>query len=311
MRLLLSVLTFLAFAACERSSPFSTDSKDELRIVSLSPAISRTLVDFDLGDRIVGRTPFCASLDQSIPVVGSLLDLDYERLLKLDPTHVLVQPSLAQGIEPRLRELAASNGWTIGEFKSLNTIDDVEAMILALPALLFADGTPARRDAAARAADLVTQIANALTPAGDDAWKGTTLLVAGIDPVFVFGRETYLSDVLAALGGTNAAHVTGWAELSLEDIVRLDPEAIILVRETAAHAASSEPRPQGSGERDDAPALAAALGPLAELPIRAVNDGRVAVLAHADANLPSSGVVGVAGALREILISLEQVEVER
>lgn len=280
----------LLSSACERSASDAVDSDGELRIVSLSPAISRTLVDFDLEDSIVGRTPFCASIDPAIPVVGSLLDVDYERLIKLEPTHVLVQPSLATGVEPRLRELAASNGWALGEFPGLNTIDDVEEMILALPALLYPGDTEARQRTAARAAQITTNIANALKPAGEDAWKGPTLLVAGIDPVFVFGTGTYLHDVLTALGGTNVAHVEGWAELSLEDVIRLDPGAIILVRELPV---------TNGGVKN-------ALGPLAGLPVRAVEDDRLAVLAHPDANLPSSGVIGVTEALRDVLLELNQ-----
>jgi len=265
-------------------------SEADLRVVSLSPAISRTLVDFGLDDRIVGRTQFCASLDQSIPVVGSLLDLDYERLLKLQPTHVLVQPSLAQGVEPRLREMARSNGWIIGAFPALNTVEDVEAMILKLPELLFVDGCEARNRAAARAAELTSDIARALRPAGEDAFKGSVLLVAGVDPLFVFGAETYLSDILVSLGGSNAAHVSGWAELSFEDVIRLDPEAIVFVRDTPV-------------VKDD---VGLALGPLAELPIRAVKEHRLAALVHADANLPSSGVIGVADALRDVLVSFRE-----
>src|SRR5436190_23420947 len=44
-----------------------------VRLVSLSPAITRTLVDFHLESNIVGRTPHCYSVDKSIPVVGDLV----------------------------------------------------------------------------------------------------------------------------------------------------------------------------------------------------------------------------------------------
>jgi len=279
----------LTMTSCERPSARSAANADDdtLRIVSLSPAISRTLVDFELDERIVGRTQFCASIDPSVPVVGSLLDLDYERVLKLRPTHVLVQPSLAQGVDPRLRELAESHGWVIGEFPGLNDIDDVDAMILKLPELLFADTSDARRDAAARAAEISTNIAAALRPDLQSPWHGGTLLVASVDPVLVFGTQTYLGDVLTALGGVNAAGSPGWSELSLEDIVRLDPEAIVLVRERAV-------------EGD----VRSAAGPLASLPIRAVREDRIAALVHPDVNLPSSGVIGVAHALREVLNEL-------
>lgn len=299
--IMLAVLCVLV--ACEpgrkTTNTPGSGTLEDVRIVSLSPAISRTLIDFGFEDRIVGRTPFCASLDQSIPVVGSLLDLDYERLLQLNPTHVLVQPSLAKGVEPKLRDLATRHGWILGEFPGLNTIDDVEAMILQLPGLICGGlDDDVRNKASSKAAELSVLIADALTPVGPEAWHGTTLLVESVDPVLVFGNETYLSDLLTALGGDNAAHVNGWAELSLEDVTRLDPEAIILVRE----------KPIAG---DDALREA---GPLAGLSIRAVRDGRIAALVHPDVNLPSSGVIGVASALRDVLMELgyaRPAEVER
>ena len=85
-RLLVAAIHALALAsallaACGRENASgqsgSNAKPDELRIVSLSPAISRTLIDFGLQDRIVGRTPHCASIDPSIPVVGDLINIDY------------------------------------------------------------------------------------------------------------------------------------------------------------------------------------------------------------------------------------------
>ncbi|TVQ52166.1 MAG: hypothetical protein EA377_10930, partial [Phycisphaerales bacterium] len=59
LTLLLGILsTFLLLSGCaERSEPEErTSDASERRIVSFSPAISRTLVDFGLTDEIVGRT---------------------------------------------------------------------------------------------------------------------------------------------------------------------------------------------------------------------------------------------------------------
>jgi ABC-type Fe3+-hydroxamate transport system substrate-binding protein len=110
--------------------------------------------------------------------------------------------------------------------------------------------------------------------------------------VWVFGQGTYLHDILAAMGGTNAVSAQGWAQLSLEDVVRLDPEAIIIVRDSAA--------------RDGDPLEAA--GPLRKLETTARRRGRIAVLWHPDAKLPSSGVVGVAKEMRRVLETLAETD---
>ena len=109
--------------------PTGPECIDELRLVSMSPALSRTLVDFGLARRIVGRSPFCDFLDDAVPIVGDLRNINYERLIELAPTHVLVQAEP----EEKLLALAAERGWRIGRWGTIDTIDDIERTVRELP----------------------------------------------------------------------------------------------------------------------------------------------------------------------------------
>ena len=120
-------------------------------------------------------------------------------------------------------------------------------------------------------------------------FRGPTLLLADVDPPMVFGRDTYLHDLLIAFGGTNASDARGWALLSIEDVLKIDPQAMIIVRDR--------------GPTDVDPIEAA--GPLGMLDTAARRDGRIIVLHHPDAMLPSSGLIGVAGSLRDALTTLQ------
>jgi ABC-type Fe3+-hydroxamate transport system substrate-binding protein len=163
-------------------------------------------------------------------------------------------------------------------------------MIRAIPATLFAADDPRRAEATGRAARLLNEIASALTTGGGPSWSGSTMIVAATDPLLVVGRRTYLHDILVAMGASNAVDASGWVELSLEDVLRLDPEAIIVVREQAA------------------PGLdpVEAAGALGRLDTRARRAGRIELLQHPDANLPSSGVIGVAAQMRRALRRLAE-----
>lgn len=279
-------------SGCERApepDPGSPAASQATRIVSLSPAISRTLVDFGLQDQVVGRSAYCASLDEAIPIVGDLYDVDFERLIRLNPTHVLIQPSASTGLDPALERLAARHGWQLGVW-SINTIDQIEQLVGELPGTLYGPQDPRQAEAARHAAGLLNGIAQGLAPYGDPVFSGRTLLVSGTDPVLAFGRQTYLGDILVALGGENATTATGWAELSLEEVIRMDPEAIIIVRDGGPQTETLDP-------------LEAA-GPLGMVETTARREGRVAVLRHPDALLPSSGVIGLAGEMKRLLGNL-------
>jgi ABC-type Fe3+-hydroxamate transport system substrate-binding protein len=64
-----------------------------MRIVSLVPSITELLCDLDLSDQLVGRTGFCVhpwETVRTIPKVGGTKDLKFDRIRKLEPTHVVV-----------------------------------------------------------------------------------------------------------------------------------------------------------------------------------------------------------------------------
>lgn len=267
-------------AACERTGPPAAPAAGP-RIVSLSPAITRTLVDLGLGGHIAGRSRYCASVDPEVPIAGDLYDVDYETLIRLEPTHLLIQPPSARGAQPRLLELAAERGWSVAMWK-IDTIQDVRALIAELPGAVFGADDPRRAEASRRSEALLGDLDASLSPAAPGAWRGTTMLLAGTDPPLAFGKRTYLDDILTALGGANAVDATGWAELSIEDVIRIDPGAIVVVT-----------------DRERGPS------PLGGLDIRAAREGRIAVLLHPDANLPGSGLRGVAAELRHILESFQ------
>src|SRR6185503_20277445 len=144
LRAIFTIVILCQLAACSRGKPPSSATApasgsdaaaiattSELRIVSLSPAITRTLIDFSVHRSIVGRTPHCESIDPAVPIVGDLFNLDYERLIAVKPTHVLVQPPAA-GLDPKLEQLAAERGWKLGSWK-LNDRDDIETLVRDLP----------------------------------------------------------------------------------------------------------------------------------------------------------------------------------
>ena len=106
--------------------------------------------------------------------------------------------------------------------------------------------------------------------------------------VSIFGKGTYLDELLEGLGCTNAAgNVTGWAQLTLEDVTRLSPDAIILITSTISSDANSKQ----------------ALGVLGELSIEAVRENRIGILSHTDALLPATSILEVAAEMSKLINS--------
>ncbi len=269
----------LAIAACHGGDapPPPADAAISPRVVSLSPAITRTLLDLGAADRLVGRTPFCRDLPASVPAVGSLLEIDFEALLAASPDLVLVQPP-AGGADPALAATAAERGFRIESFR-IDGLGDLASLLERLPEAMGDAAEPAAAaEWSERASSLRTRLEAACRPLAPPP-AGTVAVLFSLEPPMAFGQGTFVGEFLDRLGVPNAVEARGYPELSLEDLVRLDPGLLVLLRERAASEAT--------------------LARLASLPAAAA--GRVRQVEHPEALTPGSGWIGAAESLRQAI----------
>lgn len=272
--------------ACDRSADRPAAARaagaaNPVRIVALSPAIAVTLADLGLADRIVARHAYDKFSDQSLPVVGDQSGLDYEALLRVDPTHVLLEWG-SRDPPPRLMALASSRGWTVRTFRLL-TLEDVRASTRDLAALV---GDPPAR---ANADRLIEGMDRAWAPRpglGDRV--GSVLALYWTDPAGAAGPGSFHDQILRRLGVRPADVGTApYVVLDPETVRRMDPDTILLIMPGA--------------DPSDTTTL---LGPLARLGLRAEREGRVAVVTDPYCQTPCSRLAGVAEAMADSLASL-------
>lgn len=262
------------------SSEASDASTSTPRIVVLSPGIGETLDALGLGEFVVGRHAFDHGWPDDIPVVGDQNGIDYERLVRLEPTHVLLERS-ASGPPPRLDGFAGKNGFVVREIPML-TLDDIRGCIGFLPTLFRVEGVNDR------AMELLEAMDEALRPLEQiDDRAGRMLLLYWTDPIGVAGPGSYHSEIVRSLGALLAVDTgRAYQELDAEDTRRLYPDSIALFIPGA-----------------DPSRRAELLGILATLDLRAVNSGRVAIVNHPSAQVPGPAVIEVARQLRESISS--------
>lgn len=248
------------------------------RIVALSPALAVILRDLGLESRIVARHAYDLALNPDLPVAGDQLDIDYETLLRIEPTHVLLQWG-ARELPPRLLSIGESKGWVIQSIPLL-TLDDIRAAVVRLDALL-ADETSNERAAA-----LLEQMNRAwsVRPALDQR-AGRCLALYATAPPAAAGPGSFSAQLLEAVGVRPAiADGAPYLRLDLEDLRALDPDSIVLFAPGAAP--------------ESLPSL---LEPLSRARLRAVESGRVALIGHPLAQTPSTAMIEVADQLADAI----------
>lgn len=293
-------LAVLAWAACLivgcDPRPPSPRTPDGLRVVSLTPGLTRMVVDLGLGDAIVGVAEHDDVVPPRLdaPVLGNFLDVDLEKLAAAKPTHVLMMTG-KEGPPANLAAMADAMGFTLVAYPYPQSVADVAAMLddphgqLGPPSI--GEVLDLDRHAAALRRELLGGLdAIEATLAGAEVDRPRTLLVFGEGvPVMAIGPGAPLDELLTYAGGRNAAAGTGVPAPTFdrEKLADLDPQVIVLL--------SPGGPPLGGLDRD------ARLAPFRGLPVPAVEHGRLYLMNHPEVLLPTTSMLATTAELATLL----------
>lgn len=306
--LIMSVLILLSglLSACTQSSAPSSQSAAESetdtppRLAVLSPGMAVMLRDLGYEDQIVAKHDYDMVLSDQVPAAGSELGFDLEMLVEADPTHVFFQKTSTPRSSAFL-ELAEQRGWVLFE-RPLDTLDDIASTMDDL--YYFFEGPKARApqnfdmDEVLMRETPSMKLAMSwddLGPIADRA--GRVLVLGSVDPIGAMGPGSYHYELFHRLGAEHAIQEGGmWIEMDAEDLIALNPDAILYLapKQLSAESRFGEPRPW-TLER-----TRKALGSIAALPIAANENGRLAVIDHPLGLLPSGALGEVADQIRAV-----------
>lgn len=193
------------------------------RIVSTSPSTTETLFALGLGHRVVGVSTYCHYPEQAtkLPRVGTYMTPNIETIARLRPDLVILQ-KMPTSSASKFADL----GLKILELDSGDLQRNLENILTIGKAV----------HASAQAEQLVKSIRQQLEALRQMTAqrKRSVVFVVGRTPgklegLVVVGAGSYLSELLAAAGGTNifADAPRGYLKTSLEVIVRRNPDVII------------------------------------------------------------------------------------
>lgn len=251
------------------------------RVISLIPSVNETLVAIGATDRLVGRTRYDVAPEiAALPSVGGGIDPSIESIIALRPDVVIGwENDKRRGVADRLDALGVP-------FLSLRTQDTTDMFrgIVLLGALTGADS---------RAAALATRLrADFDDVRGSVAGRPrrSVMYVVFDDPASTAGPGTFISQVIGVAGGRSLFDDLDqlWPTVSLEEVVRRDPDVVVLpVDDTTATAAAAavDALRRRAGWRD----------------VRAVREGRVATVPTNLTSRPGPHLSTAARVLRDAI----------
>ena len=201
------------------------------RIVSLAPALTETLYALGVEDRLVGVTDYCDYPPEALkkPKIGGAVNPNLEQIVALQPDLVL-----AQALTLNRRETVDALA-RLGLAVYATSSQTVEGVLESTRHVGEVTGSGERGE------QLVTQLRERLAQlkqrlAGRAPRR--VLFVVWHEPLISAGRDTFLADALR-LAGTESVVETSqdWPRLSLEEVVRQQPEFLVFA---SAHAEGVE-----------------------------------------------------------------------
>lgn len=162
----------------------------DARIVSLVPSITELLFDLGVGDRVVGRTPFCIhprDAVANVPRVGGTKTPRLDRIRALEPTHVVVN------VDENRREDADALAAFVPDVVVTHPLGPCDNPALyRLIGGIFAGG-----DATERLCRAFDRALAALKAATCGLPERRVLYLIWRDPWMTVSRDTYVSRTLA------------------------------------------------------------------------------------------------------------------
>ena len=177
-------------ALCDAVGTTHAPASGEARIVSLVPSITELLFALGVGDRVVGRTPFCIHPRDgvaNVPRVGGTKTPRLDRIRVLEPTHVIVN------VDENRREDADALAGFVPNVVVTHPLRPRDNPVL----YRLVGGIFAGREATERLCRGFEDAVSALESAAGGLAERQVLYLIWRDPWMTVSRDTYVSRTLA------------------------------------------------------------------------------------------------------------------
>lgn len=205
----------------DRGTEVTFDAVPET-IVSLQPSNTEILFSLGVGDKIVGATDFdlYPAAAQEIERVSDTTTLNAERIVELNPDVVV---AYIIGEKAQIDQLEAA-GIKVFVIESATSFDDVYSDIVQLSEVMGIEETGEKvvADVQAQIASVEEKVATVETK------KKVYYEISPSPDIWTSGGGTFQQEILTAAGVENVfAEQSGWLSVTDEDVIALNPEAII------------------------------------------------------------------------------------
>lgn len=214
------IALFLVAVFCGPARAWSGISYPQ-RIISLGPTITEKLFLLGVGERVVGVTIYCRRPPEAVSKekVGNVTHVNVEKIIRLKPDLVLATALTDTHLVRKLRR-AHIRIEALPEPKSL---DELNQQFIDLGRIV------GKEQEARKTVALAEEKVRAISDGVAKEKKPKVFCQIGAHPLFAAVGNTLLHDFIARAKGMNIAESAKIGFYSREEVVRQNPDVIIIV----------------------------------------------------------------------------------
>lgn len=191
------------------------------RIVSLCPAITEQLYLLGAEDKLIGCTIYCNRPPQaeSKEKIGTVVKINLEKIVSLNPDLIIATPLSDPQAIAKLKDL----GIKVAVFSSPENFAGLCSQFIELSRIVGREDEAEKliRQIEAQVSDIIGKVR--------DLPKPKVFVQVGAKPLVTVTERSFINDFIKFAGGINVASSETTALYSREEVIRKNPDVILIV----------------------------------------------------------------------------------
>lgn len=193
---------------------------NDYRIVSLSPNLTEIIYELGLEEYLVGTSTFSNYPESAkkVPQVGSYLQPQIEKIIRLKPTHVLVMKEGSPNIKEQLTRAKINH--YVFESKKLS---DYKTLVEGIANIFH------KHEKSKILINSWQENLDKFKIFKPHNKKRSVLIQVDSDPIIIAGKDTFLNDVLDLCSLKNSFAHSGYTRIPTESIMNRKPDFVLII----------------------------------------------------------------------------------
>ena len=206
------LLISICLLSCKNNSSALSENKYN-RVVSLSPSITRMIIDMNKSELLIGITPFCPAV-KNAELIGNSIIPSIEKIVSLNPDLVIMSIEDETMIKNEQIEGAGIELLYLKENKSYNDIDSNYRLIADK-----LNYNPERK---------LNNYRKVIESFSSTNYQKTVILLNSV-PLVAVSSNSFMSDAAEKAGFSNIINTKNpYPFISLEYLAKLNPDTILI-----------------------------------------------------------------------------------